>query len=165
MRLNLIVLAVLNNPPFFCTNKLLRNSFSLFPNLSNYHSCNFSSFCHRMKKFSEWSFTIPRLLEQFPIDSVKENYVRRVRNAVFSLVMPTPLENNLQLVSVSENAIASILNLDSTVAQDSRFLNFVAGREIVGSTPLAHRYGGYQFGYWADQLGDGRAVLLGEYVN
>ena len=28
-----------------------------------------------------------------------------------------------------------------------------------------YRYGGYQFGYWADQLGDGRAHLLGEYVN
>lgn len=27
------------------------------------------------------------------------------------------------------------------------------------------RYGGHQFGYWAGQLGDGRAVMLGEYVN
>ena len=30
--------------------------------------------------------------------------------------------------------------------------------------PLVFRYGGYQFGYWADQLGDGRAHLLGEWV-
>ena len=27
------------------------------------------------------------------------------------------------------------------------------------------RYGGYQFGYWAGQLGDGRAHLLGEFIN
>ena len=27
------------------------------------------------------------------------------------------------------------------------------------------RYGGFQFGYWAEQLGDGRAILLGEYIN
>lgn len=31
--------------------------------------------------------------------------------------------------------------------------------------PLSHRYGGHQFGQWAGQLGDGRAVMLGEYVN
>ena len=30
---------------------------------------------------------------------------------------------------------------------------------------LCLRYGGHQFGYWAEQLGDGRAHLLGEYVN
>jgi uncharacterized protein YdiU (UPF0061 family) len=34
-----------------------------------------------------------------------------------------------------------------------------------GYTPLAHRYGGHQFGYWAGQLGDGRALLIGEYKN
>ena len=36
---------------------------------------------------------------------------------------------------------------------------------LLGSTPLAHRYGGHQFSIWAGQLGDGRAHLLGEYVN
>ena len=30
---------------------------------------------------------------------------------------------------------------------------------------LLFRYGGFQFGYWAEQLGDGRAHLLGEYIN
>ncbi len=34
-----------------------------------------------------------------------------------------------------------------------------------GSTPLSHRYGGHQFGYWSGQLGDGRAHMLGEYVS
>merc|ERR1712051_122978 len=36
---------------------------------------------------------------------------------------------------------------------------------IKGSIPISHRYGGYQFGHWARQLGDGRAIMLGEYVN
>ncbi len=36
---------------------------------------------------------------------------------------------------------------------------------LPGSTPLSHRYGGHQFGYWAGQLGDGRAHMLGEYVS
>ncbi len=42
----------------------------------------------------------------------------------------------------------------------------VSGNSVQqGSTPLAQRYGGHQFGNWADQLGDGRAHLLGEYIN
>jgi len=42
----------------------------------------------------------------------------------------------------------------------------VAGSRVLpGSVPMAHRYGGHQFGYWANQLGDGRAILLGEYLN
>ena len=42
----------------------------------------------------------------------------------------------------------------------------VSGNRVLPfSTPLAHRYGGHQFGYWSGQLGDGRAHILGEYVN
>ena len=33
------------------------------------------------------------------------------------------------------------------------------------NTVLICRYGGYQFGYWADQLGDGRAHTLGNIIN
>ena len=45
-------------------------------------------------------------------------------------------------------------------------LQFASGNGLLkGSTPLCHRYGGHQFGVWADQLGDGRAHMLGEYVN
>ncbi|XP_048590420.1 protein adenylyltransferase SelO isoform X2 [Nematostella vectensis] len=52
------------------------------------------------------------------------------------------------------------------VRQVRRFVRLVSGTEVASqSVPLAHRYGGHQFGDWSGQLGDGRAVMLGEYVN
>lgn len=42
-------------------------------------------------------------------------------------------------------------------------LDIFAGNKLVaGMRPIAMRYGGYQFGHWAGQLGDGRAITLGE---
>ena len=59
------------------------------------------------------------------------------------------------------------LDMDpSEMPLDEDFSEWIAGNKVIkGSIPLSHRYGGYQFGYWARQLGDGRAILLGEYVN
>ncbi len=45
------------------------------------------------------------------------------------------------------------------------FMKIFSVQVLSGSTPLSHRYGGHQFGYWAGQLGDGRAHMLGEYVS
>ncbi|XP_065338422.1 protein adenylyltransferase SelO-like [Cloeon dipterum] len=122
--------------------------------------------CHLAKTMSEWSFS-PSTLLSLPLDETEENYVRGyVRNAVFSKVMPTPLEKNLQLVGTSEDALVKILDMDPSIAETAEFVQFVAGNKILPScTPLAHRYGGHQFGVWASQLGDGRAILLGEYIN
>ena len=39
---------------------------------------------------------------------------------------------------------------------------FAGGRLIKWMVPYAQRYGGHQFGNWAGQLGDGRAITLGE---
>ena len=63
--------------------------------------------------------------------------------------------------------MANVLDMDpDSMSQDEDFVQFVAGTKVIkDSIPLSHRYGGYQFGYWASQLGDGRAILLGEYVN
>ncbi|CAH2052648.1 unnamed protein product, partial [Iphiclides podalirius] len=59
-----------------------------------------------------------------------------------------------------------ILDLDPEVAETEEFVDFVAGKHLPdGGLTVCHRYGGYQFGYWADQLGDGRAHILGEYIN
>lgn len=122
--------------------------------------------CSKMKSLSEWSFAQPALLQQFKRDAITQNYVRRAPGVVFSPVKPTPLEADLQLVSVSDDCLTNILDLDPSSSNDERFNQFVAGNLLLpGSDPIAHRYGGHQFGYWADQLGDGRAILLGEYVN
>ena len=67
----------------------------------------------------------------------------------------------------SSEAMRDQLDMDpSEMASDQDFAEWVAGNKVIkGSIPISHRYGGYQFGHWARQLGDGRAIMLGEYVN
>ena len=114
-----------------------------------------------------WQFA-PRqlLLERFPVDKEQGNYVREVKRAIFSEVKPTPLKGTLVLAAFSDDALTEILDMSPTIRFTDEFIAFVSGGHVIqGSTPLSHRYGGHQFGVWADQLGDGRAHMLGEYVN
>ena len=106
------------------------------------------------------------LLEIFPIDTEQRNYVREVRRSIFSAVAPTPFEGTVELVAVSDDALTEILDMSPSIGFTDEFVAVASGNRLLqGSAPLAHRYGGHQFGLWADQLGDGRAHLLGEYVN
>ena len=145
-----------------CTNTLHSFPFSI---AKNYTGVTINQ-CPKMKSISDWSFTHPSLLTCFQIDPIKENYVRKVPGAVFSRVQPTPLKTQLQLVSASDGVLENIMDLEPAEKTNIDFANFIAGNKLLpGSETIAHRYGGYQFGYWADQLGDGRAIALGEYVN
>ncbi|XP_075275682.1 protein nucleotidyltransferase YdiU isoform X3 [Opisthocomus hoazin] len=113
-----------------------------------------------------WPLSSEGLRDPFPIDVIQENYVRNVRNCIFSVVYPTPFKSRVRLVAVSEEVLENILDLDVSVKGTSDFLQFVSGGKVIfGSIPLAHRYGGHQFGSWAGQLGDGRAHLIGIYTN
>nr|XP_054751578.1 protein adenylyltransferase SelO-like [Lytechinus pictus] len=120
-------------------------------------------------RFSQWHFPSNHLLfDSFPIDRdpMKENYVRQVKNIIFSQVLPTPLKDKAKLVAYSEDVLGSLLDLHPLVTEAEPFVAFVAGNTFLDkSIPLAHRYGGHQFGSWSGQLGDGRAHLLGEYIN
>ncbi|KAI5634205.1 hypothetical protein NE865_13075 [Phthorimaea operculella] len=115
----------------------------------------------------EWKFKSPPNYAELPIDDNPEyNVPVAVKNAVFSKVPVEPLTGKLHLVCSSDDALKDCLDLDPKVADSEEFVNFVAGRYLPeGGLTVSHRYGGYQFGYWADQLGDGRAHILGEYVN
>ncbi|XP_071480901.1 protein adenylyltransferase SelO-like [Diadema antillarum] len=115
----------------------------------------------------EWNFpNYNSLRESFPIDPIEENYVRKVPRAVFSSVLPTPLKTSPRLVAFTPDVLQDILDLDPAVTEMEPFVAFVAGNTFLGGhIPLAHRYGGHQFGGWSGQLGDGRAHLLGEYMN
>ena len=68
------------------------------------------------------------------------------------------LLNFANLAFFSSAAMESILDMDAVeMPKDEDFVEWVAGNRVIkGSIPLSHRYGGYQFGYWASQLGDGR---------
>jgi uncharacterized protein YdiU (UPF0061 family) len=60
-------------------------------------------------------------------------------------------------------AVAQELGLDASFLQQSDVLEALAGNApLPGMRPLASVYSGHQFGHWAGQLGDGRAILLGE---
>ncbi len=67
-----------------------------------------------------------------------------------------------RLVAVSPDA-AALIGLRDGEAARPEFAALVGGNALLpGMEPVAAIYGGHQFGYWAGQLGDGRAILLGE---
>lgn len=75
----------------------------------------------------------------------------------YQAVEATPVSTPKLLVWSKE--VASILG----IAHTSDWTKVLAGNQLMpGMSPIATRYGGHQFGHWAGQLGDGRAILLGE---
>ena len=118
-------------------------------------------------RFSQWSFANDTVLHKLPVDPERKNYVRKVSNAIFSSVLPTPLNPPPTLAAIADAPLVDLLDLDPCdCASSAQFVDFVGGNWVhPTATPLSHRYGGHQFGYWAGQLGDGRAILLGEYRN
>jgi serine/tyrosine/threonine adenylyltransferase len=99
--------------------------------------------------------------KELPADPQTENYVRQVPNAAFSYVAPTKPENPL-LIHVSPQMLEAV-GLTEKDAKSEEFLKIFSGAEIYPETnPYAMCYGGHQFGNWAGQLGDGRAINLFE---
>lgn len=93
-----------------------------------------------------------------------DNSFARLPPAFHEVVDPTPVSNP-RLVAFNPGA-AELLELDPAAAGDPAFLRYMAGHgRIPGSEPVAALYAGHQFGVWVPQLGDGRAILLGEVVN
>lgn len=97
--------------------------------------------------------------EELPADSSKENSRRQVFNACYSLVNPTSTSNP-QLIHYSTE-VAELLGINESDIQSDDFLNIFTGNKVLNNTtPYAMCYGGHQFGHWAGQLGDGRAINL-----
>ena len=105
-----------------------------------------------------------RFVRELPADPVSENSRRQVLNACYSLVNPTPVAAP-QLVSWAEE-VAALFDWNAADCESEQFLRVMAGNEqLPGMQPHAMCYGGHQFGNWAGQLGDGRAINLGEVIN
>ncbi len=97
------------------------------------------------------------VLRSLPIDPIKDNYVRVVNGACFSLVQPTPVENP-EIVAVSLPAL-KLLDLDVSQVERPEFVQYFSGNKLLpGSETAAHCYCGHQFGFFAGQLGDGAAM-------
>jgi uncharacterized protein YdiU (UPF0061 family) len=89
---------------------------------------------------------------------------RQVQGALYSRVNPTPVVAP-QLVAHAHE-VAALLDIDANDVGSPNFAAVFGGNALLdGMQPYAANYGGHQFGHWAGQLGDGRAITLGEIIN
>jgi uncharacterized protein YdiU (UPF0061 family) len=100
-------------------------------------------------------------IEPFNLDSVVDSAYARLPASFFTRLMPTPLPAPY-LVAGSASA-AALIGLDPAALANDDVIATLSGNRIApNAMPLAAVYSGHQFGVWAGQLGDGRAMLLGE---
>ena len=93
-----------------------------------------------------------------------DNSYARLPAEFYSRLAPTAIPRPY-LVSFNADA-ARLIELDPNEASRPEFIQYFSGaRNLPGAEPLAMLYAGHQFGQYVPQLGDGRAILLGEIRN
>jgi uncharacterized protein YdiU (UPF0061 family) len=96
-----------------------------------------------------------------PLDLTGQGGFASLGPAFFTALQPTPLPQPHWIGTSAD--VADLLALDADwMASDEALQVFTGNARLPGSSPLASVYSGHQFGVWAGQLGDGRAILLGE---
>ena len=102
-----------------------------------------------------------RTLETLSFD----NTYARLPEAFYAKLNPTPFSDPPYLVSANPDA-AALIDLDPNEMRRPEFAGVFGGSLLVpGMDPMAMLYSGHQFGVYVPQLGDGRAILLGEVKN
>ncbi|WP_049623542.1 protein adenylyltransferase SelO [Frateuria defendens] len=102
-----------------------------------------------------------RFVRDLPGDPQQGPGVRQVEGAAYSLIEPTPVPAP-RLVAYSAE-MAETLGLTPADLASAEFADLFGGNALrEDMQPWAANYGGHQFGVWAGQLGDGRAISLGE---
>lgn len=103
-------------------------------------------------------------VRELPGDPLTDNSRRQVFAACYSRVEPTSVAQPRVLAYSRE--MADILGLDDAAMRSGDMADILGGNRLQpGMEPFAACYGGHQFGHWAGQLGDGRAISLGESIN
>lgn len=103
-------------------------------------------------------------VRDLPGDPITENSRRQVAGACYSQVKPEQVAAP-HLVAYSPE-VARLLNLPDQECSSKTFTELFVGNKLLKEMiPFAMCYGGHQFGTWAGQLGDGRAINLGEVIN
>lgn len=93
-----------------------------------------------------------------------DNSYARLPPRFFARLVPTPVPAP-RLIRLNEN-LARNLGLSPEKLAVPGGVQMLAGNLVPeGAEPLAMAYAGHQFGNWVPQLGDGRAVLLGEVID
>ena len=102
-----------------------------------------------------------RFTRDLPADPEVSLRRRQVAGAAFSRQDPTPTAAPATVAWSPE--VAELLGLSREVCESDDFAAVFGGTRVpAGADPFAAVYGGHQFGNWAGQLGDGRAIALGE---
>jgi serine/tyrosine/threonine adenylyltransferase len=102
-----------------------------------------------------------RFTRDLPADPSDAAHRRQVHGASYSRVQPTPVNRPTTLAWSPE--VASLLGISDATCRSQDFADVFSGNRIPrGADPFAMAYAGHQFGNWAGQLGDGRAIALGE---
>ena len=103
-------------------------------------------------------------VRELPADPQPGNHRRQVHGALYSLLEPTPVEAPRLIAHSAE--MVERLGLTRADLESPQFAQIFGGNALLaGMQPYAANYGGHQFGNWAGQLGDGRAITLGEVLN
>ena len=104
-----------------------------------------------------------RFTAELPADPLETVVPRQVEAAAFSRVKPTPVSNPTVIAVSAE--MMNLLGLSADAQYEPWFVDAFSGNGLAeGMDPFAMAYGGHQFGNWAGQLGDGRAIGLGEVI-
>ena len=95
----------------------------------------------------------------FPFD----NTYARLPDRFFARLPPTPVPAP-RLIRLNHSLVRH-LGLDPEALASPKGVEILSGNRLpAGAEPLAMAYAGHQFGTWVPQLGDGRAILLGEVI-
>ena len=93
-----------------------------------------------------------------------ENSYAELPSRFLEFLKPSPVRQP-RLICLNEK-LAERLRLNPSLLQDEEGVEILAGNLVPpGAEPLAMAYAGFQFGHWVPQLGDGRAILLGEIMD
>jgi len=105
-----------------------------------------------------------RFIQDLPADTITGQHPRQVEHACYSEVTPTTVSDPKLIAYASE--VAALFDLSADDCKSEHFTQVFAGNQLAeGMQAYAMCYGGHQFGHWAGQLGDGRAINLGEVLN
>lgn len=104
-----------------------------------------------------------QFVKNLPADPEKNNFRRQVEGACYSRVYPVKTAEPKRIIYSKE--MAKDLGFSKEFCESDTFVQVFSGNALMpGMDPFAMCYGGHQFGNWAGQLGDGRAINLGEII-
>jgi uncharacterized protein YdiU (UPF0061 family) len=103
-------------------------------------------------------------VRDLPGDPQEGLHSRQVYEAAYSRVLPTPVQAPHLIAHARE--VAALVGFAEDDVRLPLFAEVFGGNALIeGMEPYSANYGGHQFGQWAGQLGDGRAITLAEVIN